>query len=509
MNGAGRGALYKDLPGRSIIARIAIAAACVLALFAIWATYAASVQPAIQPEVANAIRRMLTGVRTGLEQQDASVLRFATTRDAADLESYRAARQPFDAELAGLGAQLLSGSLPNAMPTFNDLKAAYHTWLTNVPEPLAHDRPAHQHAVALVRLDKALMDRMERDFSVLFNAAEAASALPETGRLREIALAAFVAALLVGLLGTLVIVAEQRREELEAERKRVFETLDELVGIADASGRFTYINSSWQRKLGYSMRDLAFRSFVDIVHPDDRGATAYEIYRLSRGEPIRGFRNRFRGKDGTYRWMMWNAIPDPALRRIYVSARDETEQVRVESELTELSYADPLTGLPNRRQFFQQLQRAINMARRHRLSFSVLYLDLDQLKKVNDTMSHAAGDEALKGMAANISAKLRESDLFARVGGDEFGILTPPIALPRDVNALAQKVIAAAAQPIGIGTSDLRVTVSLGVASFPEDGTTPNDLLAAADRAMYTAKRAGGDTFARAPEQAQESPPSA
>jgi len=450
---------------------------------------------------------MTGSLREWLLEQDASVLRFTSTRDRADLEPYFRTRPVFGAELNLLGSQLSSGSLRNSVPAFNDLQTAYQNWVASIARPLVYASQTHQNTVALLRRDRALMDRMQHDFAAIFAASETVGTQPEASRLRAIALSAFVAAFIVGLLGVLVLVAEQRREVLEAERKRIFETLDELVGIADARGRITFMNSGWLKKLGYSTRDLSSRPFLDLVHPDDRGATAYEIYRLGRGEAVRGFRNRFRAKGGTYRWMMWNAIPDRARRRIYVSARDETDQVRVESELTELSFADPLTGLPNRRQFFQQLQRAINMAQRHRLSFAVLYLDVDQLKQVNDNMSHVAGDEALKGVAANISDKLRESDLCARVGGDEFAILTPPIALPRDVNALAQKIVEAAAQPLDVAGTQLRLTVSVGIANFPEDGTSANDLLAAADRAMYSAKRAGGNTFARVL-SAQETPPS-
>ena len=494
---------------RELLARASIGAACLLALLAIWSFYVTSTQAAAPSQSANAARRNIASVRDSIVEQDASVLRYASTRDPSDLEPYLKARRTFDADLAGFNAQL-SAVLPHHRSSVvDDLRATYHAWLTTVARPLVYVAQKPRRSVGLLRRDKALMDHMRLDFNALFAAADAVDVRPEANSQRIVAVAVAVAALVVVLLSAMVLIAERRGEALDAERKQVFETVDELVGIADYDGHLIHLNAGWQRKLGYTKPELASRAFIDLVHPDDRGATAFEIYRLANGEPVRSFRNRFRAKDGTYHAMIWNAVPDRARRLVYVSARDETEQVRVESELADLSYADPLTGLPNRRQFFQQLQRAINMARRHRLSFSVLYLDLDQLKHVNDTMSHAAGDEALKGVAANISARLRESDLFARVGGDEFGILTPPIALPRDVNALAQKIVEAAAQSLDVGGNHLRMTVSLGVANYPEDGTTANDLLAAADRAMYSAKRAGGGAFARVPMDAQQAPPGA
>ena len=452
---------------------------------------------------------MIAGVQASILEQDASVLRYTSTRERPDLDPYLGARRTFDAALTSFGAYV-STTFPHAMSSVSDdLRATYHDWLITVARPLVYVAQTPRRSVMLLHRDKTLMDHVKVDFTALLAAADTIDEQPDANRQRTVALAAAVAAFVIVLLGILAFVAELRREGLDAERKRVFEAVDELVAIADYRGRFIDINAGWQRRLGYAKRELASRAFVDLVHPDDRGATALEIYRLAHGEPVRAFRNRFRARDGTFHSMIWNAMPDRSRRRIYIAARDETEHVRVESELTELSFADPLTGLPNRRQFFQQLQRAINMARRHRLSFSILYLDLDQLKDVNDRMSHAAGDEALKGVAANISSKLRESDLFARVGGDEFGILTPPIALPRDVNALARKIVEAAAQPVDVGGAHLRVTISLGIANYPEDGTTANDLLAAADRAMYSAKRTGGDGYAQVPVDAQEAPPSA
>lgn len=490
------------------IARIAIVAVLLIALVAIWLAYTASTRSPAQQSAID-VRADITSVRESLSEQDASILRFTTTRDKAELAPFFKARQTFDAQVTRLGAQLSHAPAHSTPSAFKDLQATYQTWLGTVAPSLAYESHSHQYVIVLLRRDKSLMEQIAQDLDALSASRTAAGVSAKAGRQDETTTPLVVAVALLTLLSIIAFIAEERRAVLETERRRILDTVDELVAVADARGRLIRVSPAWQRTLGYSMGDLPERALVDLVHPDDRGATAYEIFRIARNEPVRGFRNRFRAKDGLYHSMVWNAVPDRSRRLIYISARDETEQVRVESELTELSYADPLTGLPNRRQFFQQLQRSINLARRHRLSFSLLYLDLDQLKQINDRISHAAGDEALKGVVANIAAKLRESDLFARVGGDEFAILTPPIALPRDVDALAHKIVDAAAQPMEIGDTQLIMTVSLGIASFPEEGTTPSDLLGAADRAMYSAKRSGGGSYARAFPQAQESPPGA
>jgi len=493
--------------GRRGIVALVIIFVCSLGFM--WAAYWAAARALASAERLRAPSAAAAALFSQLLDQDSSVRRFSNTHEKSALEPYLAARRSFDSQFQQLETQLTALSLPGAVAAANDAQAAYRNWLISVARPLAYVPQTRTRAARLEQLGSGLMDRMRSDFDAMRSdiAAGGAQRAAQTEKILLIAGAA--AAAIATLLVLLLAVTEMRRRALAAELGQFFETADELLGVASFSGEIVRINPAWQRALGYSARDLDSRPFTDFVHPEDRGATAYEMYRLGHNERVADFRNRYRAKNGAYHLMVWNAVPDRARRLVYISARDETDQVKVEAELAELSYADHLTGLPNRRHFVQQLHRAINLAQRHRLSFWVLYFDLDGLKEINDTLGHAAGDDALRGMVANIAGRLRESDLFARVGGDEFAILTPPIALPWDVEAMAQKIIEAAAYPIDVRGKPMAIAISLGIAAFPEDGNSASDLISAADYAMYAAKRAGGSKFARYSANIQQSPPSA
>ncbi|MBI1317400.1 MAG: diguanylate cyclase [Candidatus Hydrogenedens sp.] len=163
-----------------------------------------------------------------------------------------------------------------------------------------------------------------------------------------------------------------------------------------------------------------------------------------------------------------------------------------ERELVQhLALHDPLTGLPNRRLLFDRLEQCAAMSRRSKEGFCLLYVDLDDFKKVNDSFGHHAGDAVLTELAERFRKALRASDTIARVGGDEFVLLlrdTPSVKGAREV---ASKVMVAATQPIPYPPHNLQVGASIGIARFPDHGYTPDELTARADRAMYEVKQSG------------------
>ena len=153
---------------------------------------------------------------------------------------------------------------------------------------------------------------------------------------------------------------------------------------------------------------------------------------------------------------------------------------------------DPLTDLPNRMLFTDRLQRAIAHAVRNDLPVGVLYLDLDRFKDVNDTLGHEVGDQLLKVVSRRLVECARDEDTVARLAGDEFAVLLPHLADADDVLVVAERILDALGEPTMIGGQRVRNAGSVGVAVFPDDGNTANDLLAAADSAMYRAKEHGG-----------------
>ncbi|MCA8977720.1 MAG: GGDEF domain-containing protein, partial [Planctomycetes bacterium] len=161
--------------------------------------------------------------------------------------------------------------------------------------------------------------------------------------------------------------------------------------------------------------------------------------------------------------------------------------------LARMALIDPLTGLRNRRAMLEHLRFAVLRATRNKVSLGVMFIDLDGFKAVNDTRGHSAGDEVLRQVARRLQAKLRATDLCARIGGDEFTILIEDIETGDDLELVRQKVQRALSAPIDIDGHPQRVRASIGAAVFPEDGATAEALLQSADAAMYRRKRGRPD----------------
>jgi diguanylate cyclase (GGDEF)-like protein len=162
--------------------------------------------------------------------------------------------------------------------------------------------------------------------------------------------------------------------------------------------------------------------------------------------------------------------------------------------LEHLARHDTLTGLPNRRMFFDRLEHAIANTRRSGKQLAVLFVDLDRFKEINDTLGHAAGDSVLINVATLLKSAVREVDTVARLGGDEFVILLDMISDPQHVRTIVRKLHDLFQNAMQIDGRDLQVRASIGVAIFPEDGKDADELVQHSDQAMYTSKKVGGNT---------------
>ena len=188
-------------------------------------------------------------------------------------------------------------------------------------------------------------------------------------------------------------------------------------------------------------------------------------------------------------------------RRIVRCIRHAIERHRLISELREAreraqfaATHDPLTQLPNRHLFEEQMRRALPQAQRAGASIALLYLDLDRFKGINDTLGHAAGDEVLVEVAARLARITRRSDVVARVGGDEFLLLVTDIGGDNALSSIANKIQQILAQPFSIGGREYWIGASIGIAVFPRDGEDPDMLMRHADLALYQAKAGGRGT---------------
>ncbi|HKU68384.1 MAG TPA: sensor domain-containing diguanylate cyclase [Candidatus Baltobacteraceae bacterium] len=177
------------------------------------------------------------------------------------------------------------------------------------------------------------------------------------------------------------------------------------------------------------------------------------------------------------------------LMALFVAAA--LERAEHAERIEQLAFYDSLTGLPNRVLFSDRIRQTIGAAKRYNRGFAVMYLDLDAFKEINDRFGHPAGDLVLKAVAERLVAALRESDTVARFGGDEFVILQPVVNGSSDAADLARKIVSAMQVPLQIADFEQAVYTSVGVALYPQHGTTADELMEHADHALYRAKGAG------------------
>jgi diguanylate cyclase (GGDEF)-like protein len=180
-----------------------------------------------------------------------------------------------------------------------------------------------------------------------------------------------------------------------------------------------------------------------------------------------------------------------------VEARRRESEAKLEhaQRVEYLAYHDGLTGLPNRSMFSKLLTRSISEAHRYNRKLAVAFLDLDRFKQINDTLGHEAGDQLLQEVALRLRGCVRGSDTVARLGGDEFVVLLPELADGRDVVTIAQKILLQIAKEFTLIGQDFRVTASIGISTYPQDGLDEQTLTKNADIAMYQAKAEGKNNF--------------
>lgn len=277
----------------------------------------------------------------------------------------------------------------------------------------------------------------------------------------------------------------------------VFDTTAEAIVITDASRQAIAVNRAFSRITGFSQADIIGTN-PDIALRATPGLEDYADLLSSEAVGFWHGEVSCHRKDGVPfpAWQSVSAVRDAAgnLTHYVTAFSDVTAIHDAHRELNHLAHHDPLTGLPNRLLFDDRLNNAMEQAQRNEQRCLVMFLDLDGFKMINDTLGHAAGDELLRIVASRLRSLLRSSDTVARLGGDEFVILTG-IANPEYAVRLAQKVLDQLRQPIEIGSDQLAVSASLGIAVYPDNGEDGQELMRAADMAMYTAKAEGRDRF--------------
>jgi diguanylate cyclase (GGDEF)-like protein/PAS domain S-box-containing protein len=263
--------------------------------------------------------------------------------------------------------------------------------------------------------------------------------------------------------------------------------LDEQGDVLDA-------NAAAAGLAGVDREELIGRPSLRLLHPEDRALVRSWLRKLAldSAEAVTGERRIVR-PDGSVAWVQSSMARLPGEPPTYVvHLVDVTERRETEARLAHQALHDPLTALPNRALLFDRLAQAVRAAVRGGDGVTVLYLDLDNFKTINDTYGHATGDRVLIEVAARLSRVLRPADTVARLGGDEFAIVAE--GLPEDAaRELAERVAAALSEPV----EDVPIAASVGLAHSARVPLDVDALLSAADAEMYRAKQRGGSTSGR------------
>jgi diguanylate cyclase (GGDEF)-like protein/PAS domain S-box-containing protein len=287
----------------------------------------------------------------------------------------------------------------------------------------------------------------------------------------------------------------ERLEEEGRERGAILHGSFDGIAVVHKSGAMEYCNPGMERLLGCSLEDtpsLAVLADRIFPQPEERKVfvASLEADMNKENPPERVF--SFQHKNGGRRWARLKVSPMHG-ERLVLNAQDLTEIKASEERVRHMALHDHLTGLPNRQLFLDRLDQAMRRAKRGGVQVSLIYIDLDHFKSLNDAYGHAHGDRVLVETALRLRACVRESDTVARLGGDEFVVVLPDLLRAEDALPVADKIRQTLFDPEA-GVGRMFLGASVGVANFPEHGQDQDSLLARADAAMYEAKRAGGNT---------------
>lgn len=302
------------------------------------------------------------------------------------------------------------------------------------------------------------------------------------------------------IMGNVIDITERKRTEEalsnEATRRRILieQSRDGIV-VLDHNGKVNEVNHRFAEMLGYSVEEARHlyvwdwdtqwtrEQLLQMIHSVDTTGDHFETYH--------------RRKDGTVIDVdisTSGSIYD-GQKLVFCVCRDITERKRIEQKLSLMATHDSLTGLPNRILLTDRFNNAVERAKQDTNLLAIMMLDLDRFKDVNDSLGHDIGDKLLREVSKRLEKSLRKSDTIARIGGDEFVLLIPEIKLKEDIVRIAQKILDCFIKPFIFNERKIKITTSIGVAVFPEEGDDFEYLMMKADKAMYCAKEKGRNNY--------------
>jgi len=304
---------------------------------------------------------------------------------------------------------------------------------------------------------------------------------------------------------SLLALDEQRRvadllalvSESQRRLRLITDNIPALVAHIDNEERYRFLNGHIHRIFGTDVEGSLGRTMREVRGEKAYAQLAPHVAAALRGEPASFiYSDEVGGQTLHYQS---NYIPDVdasgAVHGFFAMTFDVTQLQQTQQQLELLARVDTLTGLPNRRQFDERIEAALQRVRRLDQPMAVMFLDIDHFKDINDTLGHAGGDEVLCEVGRRLSACVRVTDLVARLAGDEFVVLLEGLAGDAELDRLAEKVVGCIRPAFRIGEAVMNVTTSVGVSACTPAETSAAEILARADRALYRAKKLGRDRF--------------
>ncbi|MBA4069674.1 MAG: hypothetical protein C0495_07445, partial [Acinetobacter sp.] len=296
----------------------------------------------------------------------------------------------------------------------------------------------------------------------------------------------------------LVLEKDYLNKQLEESNQRWMFALEgsgDGVWDWDIEQNICFFSKRWKEMLGYSENELenTYETWISLIHDEDKAKVLKTL-----NEYLYKFQLEYRlelrmlCKDMSYKWILTrgmvverNVSGHP--KRMVGTHTDVSNRKKNEEIIWQQANFDALTGLPNRRMFFDRLKEQIKRATRTKNMFALMFIDLDGFKLINDTLGHKAGDSVLVKVSKRISQCIRDSDTCARLGGDEFTIIVNDIENMEAIGCVAEKLLNAINEPYQLGINVGKVSASIGIALYPNDGMDGDTLISVADNAMYEA----------------------
>ena len=294
---------------------------------------------------------------------------------------------------------------------------------------------------------------------------------------------------------------EERLMRSEARFRGAFENAPIGIILIDLEGQIFQANRFSAELLAYDEKQMPGLHLSRLVPREDRQGLKDQLQRLVNpsGSEVSRIERRLVCHNGLEIWTNFHVVLQRGIdgEPLYciVQIADITDTKLSQRRMERMAFYDTLTDLANRRLFQDRLRQAIDHSERTQRSAALLYLDLDQFKRVNDTLGHEAGDQLLREAANRLTQCVRKEDTVARPGGDEFTILLYDVQSPSDAGQVAEKVLTAMREPMSVHGQKLVITTSIGITIIPADGTETNSLMKNADLAMYRAKERGRNNF--------------